>query len=63
MLFAGLVVDFWLVLREAGALGVLLPFLDTATLFVHSPSGAGAAKPGCPFIDDLGCNDVLDECA
>jgi hypothetical protein len=63
VLFAWLVVDFWLVLREVGALVALLPFLEIATLFVHSPSGAGAAKPGCPFIDDLGCNDVLDECA
>lgn len=35
-------VDF----REDGALFALEPFLDTGTLFAHSPSGAGAGNRG-----------------
>jgi hypothetical protein len=63
LLEVGLVVDF----REAGAPFAFAPFLDAGTLFVHSPSGAGAAKHAWPALDGLGCDavldDVLDDCA
>lgn len=63
MLVAWLVVDVLLDVREAGALAALVPFLDTGTLFAHPPSGAGPADQGCPFIDDLACDDGLEDCA
>jgi hypothetical protein len=44
--FASLFVDLLRDFREAGALFAFVPFLDAGTLFVHSPSGAGAARRG-----------------
>ena len=62
------VVDLVPGFRDGGALFAFVPFLDEGTLFVHSPSGAGAEKRGrWPFIDGLEWNDAddaaLDDCA
>ena len=61
---ADLVPDF----PDGGALVAFVPFLDEGTLFVHSPSGAGAERRGrWPFIAGLEWNDAddaaLDDCA